>query len=151
MGLDMYLTASRYLNTWDKNGKDFETSMAIKDFFPELKDTRVKVKEAKIEVGYWRKANAIHKWFVDNVQYGEDDCGEYFVSRINLEKLREICTKVLEYPGSAEDLLPVASGFFFGSTNYDEYYFQDIKHTIEVIEECLKLPPEWDINYRSSW
>ena len=26
------------------------------------------------EVGYWRKANAIHKWFVDNVQDGNDDC-----------------------------------------------------------------------------
>lgn len=26
------------------------------------------------EIGYWRKANHIHKWFVDCVQDGEDDC-----------------------------------------------------------------------------
>ena len=26
------------------------------------------------QVGYWRKANQIHNWFVENVQDGEDDC-----------------------------------------------------------------------------
>ena len=31
--------------------------------------------------GYWRKANQIHKWFVDNVQGGIDDCRPYPVSQ----------------------------------------------------------------------
>ena len=31
--------------------------------------------ETHEEVGYWRKANAIHGWFVRNVQNGKDDCG----------------------------------------------------------------------------
>jgi hypothetical protein len=39
------------------------------------------------EVMYWRKANQIHKWFVDNVQDGVDDCKEYWVSE---EKLQEL-------------------------------------------------------------
>lgn len=47
------------------------------------------------EVGYWRKANAIHKWFVDNVQKGEDDCGRYEVSKENLEELLNDCYTVL--------------------------------------------------------
>ena len=28
------------------------------------------------QIASWRKANAIHKWFVDNVQDGVDDCGD---------------------------------------------------------------------------
>ena len=47
------------------------------------------------EVGYWRKANAIHKWFVDNVQNGEDDCGDYSVSKELLEELLNDCYTVL--------------------------------------------------------
>ena len=43
------------------------------------------------EVMYWRKANAIHKWFVDNVQGGEDDCREYPVSNDQLIELRDTC------------------------------------------------------------
>ena len=46
------------------------------------------------EVGYWRKANAIHKWFVDNVQDENDDCGRYEVSKEQLEELLETCIKV---------------------------------------------------------
>ncbi len=38
-----------------------------------------------IEVGYWRKANQIHNWFVKNVQGGVDDCGYYGVTKEKLE------------------------------------------------------------------
>lgn len=38
------------------------------------------------EIAYWRKANHIHKWFVDNVQYGVDDCGTYEVTEADLKK-----------------------------------------------------------------
>lgn len=44
----------------------------------------------------WRKANAIHKWFVDNVQGGNDDCGMYEVSVDDLVKLHDACKEVLE-------------------------------------------------------
>ena len=49
------------------------------------------------QVAYWRKANAIHKWFVDRVQFGEDDC-EYHdeVTKKVLEELRDVCAEVLE-------------------------------------------------------
>ena len=46
------------------------------------------------EVGYWRKANAIHKWFVDNIQDGEDDCGYYEVAPEQLEELLNICNLI---------------------------------------------------------
>lgn len=48
-------------------------------------------------VMYWRKANAIHQWFVDRVQDGKDDC-EYHdeVTKEILEELRDKCKNVLE-------------------------------------------------------
>ncbi len=50
-----------------------------------------------------------------------------------------------------EELLPTTSGFFFGATNYDEYYFNDLELTIEIIDKCLKLSENWDFEYHSSW
>lgn len=44
----------------------------------------------------WRKANAIHRWFVDNVQDGKDDCGIYEVDVEQLCKLHDTCKAVLD-------------------------------------------------------
>ena len=46
------------------------------------------------EVGYWRKANQIHNWFVENVQNGVDDCDFYECTEEDLDKLLEICMTV---------------------------------------------------------
>ena len=47
------------------------------------------------EVGYWRKANAIHRWFVENVQDGNDDQKEYRVSEEQMKRLLDAVNKVL--------------------------------------------------------
>ena len=109
------------------------------------------VKEVSIDAGYWRKANAIHDWFVKNVQGGEDQCNPHYVSREDLIALKEVCEEVLADRKRTAELLPTASGFFFGSTEYDQYYFDDIKATIEIIDRCLELPTSWEFEYRSSW
>lgn len=109
-------------------------------------------------VGYWRKANAIHKWFVDNVQNGNDDCSPYEVTKSQLKELFELCFKVISESSIhdtkvAEELLPTTSGFFFGSTEYDEWYFRDLVTTIEIIHDVL-LHTDFDnemIIYVSSW
>lgn len=44
----------------------------------------------------WRKANAIHAWFVAHVQGGEDDCGTYEVEPADLLSLLEACKDVLD-------------------------------------------------------
>ncbi len=44
---------------------------------------------------YWRKANQIHGWFVEHVQYGEDDCGMYEVTVGDLKELLETVDTVL--------------------------------------------------------
>ncbi len=106
----------------------------------------------EVQVAYWRKANHIHKWFVDHVQNGNDDCEEYRVSRDQLQLLLDNCKLVLMNKEEAKTLLPRQEGFFFGSYEYDEYYWLDIQDTIEQLEKILKeYPEEWDFKYQSSW
>lgn len=93
---------------------------------------------------YWRKANAIHQWFVDNIQDGEDDCKEYHVTYQDLARLKDACDQVIADPDLAEELLPTASGFFFGNTEYDEHYIEDLKYTSFHIDEILKSV-SWEI------
>lgn len=138
------------------------------------------------DVGYWRKANAIHAWFVDNVQDGKDDCEPHEVSKEQLMKLYLICKTIvtestlapdkvingqrfnnetgeweniyvdgyiITNPELAAKLLPTQSGFFFGSTDYDEYYMEDVKYTFELLPKIIS-ETDFDkqvISYRSSW
>lgn len=104
-----------------------------------------------LELGYWRKANHIHKWFVGNVQNGIDDCGEYEVSAEKLNELLSVCRKVLETKNT--DSLPTVSGFFFGTTDYSEYYFETVKETIEIIKNAIASTDfeTEKLFYSSSW
>lgn len=104
-------------------------------------------------VGYWRKANQIHNWFVENVQGGEDDCGSYVVSEEQLEELKSLCEQVLEDHSLAGELLPTCSGFFFGDTEYDEWYFNDLQNTLKIINEVLYSTDftNQQIVYSASW
>ena len=146
MGLDMYLSAERYI--WSLNeDKELGENIGALVGLPAGRS----VKTIKVEAGYWRKSNQIHKWFVDNVQGGTDDCGNYYVSRDQLKELREVCQKVLDNHALAEQLLPVSEGFFFGSNNYDQWYFNDLEDTIKIIDDALAMPDGWDFEYHSSW
>ena len=106
---------------------------------------------------YWRKANHIHKWFVDCVQDGEDDCEKYEVTKSNLLDLKAVCEEVLSLKGKdegkIEEILPTESGFFFGSTSYDEYYFSDVEETIRIINNVLETTDfeKELVVYQSSW
>jgi hypothetical protein len=156
MGLDMYLNAKRYMSKYFNEGDEAKMKL-IAEVFPELANRKGRfgdaspVKEVSIEAGYWRKANAVHDWFVRNVQEGEDDCGNYPVGREQLGELKELCKQVLEDRERASELLPTTDGFFFGSTEYDQHYFGDLEQTIRIIDECMTLPVEWEFEYRSSW
>lgn len=113
-----------------------------------------RVTEIEESIGYWRKANQIHNWFVENVQDGEDDCDEYYVELDKLKQLVDLCKQVVENPSLAEELLPTCKGFFFGSSEYDEGYFTDIHDTIAMLEpviEEMEQSKHADIYYQSSW
>jgi len=145
MGLDMYLRAERYIWYNEDEIKD-----EVKKSFPELPDG-AEIKQVEAEIGYWRKANAIHDWFVKTVQDGVDECQKSFVSREDITKLRDLCQRVTDNHELAPTLLPTRNGFFFGDTSYSEWYFEDVKSTIDICNRALALPDEWDLYYRSSW
>ena len=163
MGLDMYLHAKRNVFDWDHSkGSTEKFADVLKDVLKVVGLTMDDVKlggylSAKIQVsvGYWRKANAIHKWFVENVQSGKDECKPHYVDRSKLKELKQVCEAVLLSKGNEErikSLLCPTSGFFFGSTEIDNYYFDDIEHTIKVIDLCLSDKfNDWTFEYVSSW
>jgi hypothetical protein len=144
MGLDMYLNAKRYLWDADKDIKDKIADEAL----PEIK---AEIKTIIVKAAYWRKANAIHKWFVDKIQDGADDCREYNVTLEQLQDLVALCKEVLSNKEKALELLPPINGFFFGSNETDDWYWESLENTITQLEECLKWPAEWDFYYDSSW
>lgn len=147
MGLDMYLNAKRFL--WSNEDELAET---LTKAFPELNGKEMKVSEVIVEAAYWRKANAIHKWFVENVQDGEDNCGHYEVSREQLTELRDLVVKALKDKDAS--LLPPTSGFFFGGTEIDEWYWSYLKSTVKQLDNVLDTFNDssgWWLEYHSSW
>lgn len=159
MGLDMYLERCDR-KVWGYKNLDVDDIRENKpELYNELKPYIVmrgrsfKWESFFEEVGYWRKANAIHRWFVENIQDGVDDCGQYEVEKEKLEELLGVCQEVIAHNHKSDFLLPTQSGFFFGSTEYDEWYFEDIKDTIKILEKVLE-ETDFDrqmITYQSSW
>lgn len=178
MGLDQYLSRKVYLGlSYEHNKKEnTKSKIVINNKEYPTKD----LQELVYRVGYWRKCNQIHKFFVEKVQENNDDCKEYYVDKEVIKELYDICIKIKEkailVDGSIEngysfkdgettpiiekgkvisnaeeiaELLPTQSGFFFGDTNYDEYYMQDIEETIEILTPLLDCKD--DIYYKSSW
>lgn len=154
MGLDMYLTAERYMSKYF-DAADSEKITAINEIFnvEGEEDGDYGAQSVIFKVAYWRKANAIHQWFVDNVQDGVDECQKAYVSREQLQTLVDLCKEIIADPKKARETLPTASGFFFGSTDYDDYYIQDLQYTADRISKILadSAFEKADFYYQSSW
>lgn len=90
------------------------------------------------EVCSWRKANQIRAWLVNQgiIEYS-DNCVDREVTTTQLKLLVDDCKEVLANHDKAEELLPTSSGSFFGSTEYDEWYFDNLRYTVEQLEPLL--------------
>lgn len=188
MGLDMYLIRKKYVGAKYEHRK-VEGEVNINVNGKQLPIDFNKISNIEEEVGYWRKANQIHNWFVNKCQDGVDDCKEYYVTFERLKELLRLCKevknkailknatiengkkledgkwvpilekgKIIENAEEIEELLPTQEGFFFGGTNYDEYYIQDIENTIQILEQIIneeetlnKSGIYCDYYYQSSW
>jgi len=146
----MYLEKRTYVKQWDHQSAEEKHEVVVTKGGQPTKIDPKKVKYIIEEAGYWRKANQILRWFVENVQNGVDNCGEYYVGSEKLTELLELCKKVEADHSLADELLPSASGFFFGGTDYDEWYYNDITNTIAILEEALE-DEHGDFYYSSSW
>ena len=165
MGLDMYLHAKKYVEkvNWqalrDNEELSYESPEVINPLWKnivdvaDMSDVATDIYGVNVEVtcAYWRKANQIHKWFVDNVQRGVDDCGDYYVSHEKLQALLDLVNRALAERNPT--LLSPQGGFFFGSTDIDEWYWQDLKNTKAKLERIFALPEMSKLSfyYTSSW
>lgn len=150
MGLDMYLSKKTYVKNWAHKEDKHRVVVTLND------QTRLDIKPERVtyvdeEVMYWRKVNAVHAWFVENVQDGIDECQESRVTIEQLDELATICEKVIR--DKNPELLPASSGFFFGSTEYDDYYYQEIEETAKVLREEIRNNQEEypEYFYQASW
>lgn len=182
MGLDMYLSKRTYVKNWNHTPAADRHKVVVTRGGKASSIRPERVSNIIEDVAYWRKANAIHNWFVQNVQDGNDECQESHVSREQLKKLVELCERALAIPTkegkarrgrsfypnghvithyetaqvvaepeTAAEILPTASGFFFGSTDYDDSYRQDLEDTVRQLKPLLDEPSEGDFYYRASW
>lgn len=177
MGLDMYLYKKTYVGNEYREPKHRLTVTVPADqgsaLYPQAADLieDEKISEITEKAAYWRKANSIHKWFVDSLQDGEDDCRNTYVPMESLQELYDLCKKVLaeaktskpipsditdwsewdgltvENPERLMDLLPTAEGFFFGNTQIGGDYLYDIANTIEQIGPYLEKDSEGKYKY----
>jgi len=150
MGLDMYLHRHTYVKNWDWNEDKYDVAV-LKNGQPATDIDTDSVVSIVEEVCYWRKANYIHNWFVENVQDGIDDCGEHYVSNEKISDLFRLLGHIIEYPDEAESLLSPVDGFFFGSQEIDDYYWDDIKKTHQKLKDLLSSEYSGRLFYSSSW
>lgn len=158
MGLDSYLSKKIDVNVYDFNQKgDCEGKKLTIKTVVEWKDGKTEEREytckpqhdgyVYLPVAYWRKVNEIHRWFVD-LNDGVDDCKPITVYGDKILELVDLCKQVLADHSKAKKLLPTQSGFFFGGTEYDEWYFKDLEQTIKMLEDTK---PEDTFVYEASW
>ena len=179
MGLDSTLYKETHL--WNFGEDKFSVSVA-KNGTP-LKINEDKVVNITEEVQYWRKQNAIHNYFVEHCAEGVDECQRIDVTTEDLLELLNRCKRILadknnihyetvkytDFKGQeqteierslidhslAEELLPTRSGFFFGDTEYGEWYITGLETTIKALENELNTPKDNSIYtnyyYQASW
>lgn len=174
MGLDMYLSARKYISGWESSYARNEEAAKAGRKEVELFDSvigaiglerddisvEMPAMNISIEVAYWRKANAIHNWFIENVAYENiDNCEPMRVEREQLSDLVEVLGEIVALGDApdrmekANEILPTEGGFFFGSTEYDEYYWESILWSYKKLKGIIDNPKfdGFDFQYQASW
>lgn len=113
MGLDIY----------------FYTKQKIVD------STNPDTSDERIELGYFRKFNALFNWVNTHIKPIEN-CVDILISKEDLIKLQETLNQL--NTSNCAELLPTQDGFFFGSTVYDEAYWEDVGYLKELISQFLE-------------
>lgn len=155
MGLDMHLRREHYVMNWDHNPEEKRFDITVTRGGKPYSIDPKKICYITEEVMYWRKFNALHNWMVNHCGDGVDECQRIYVSNDDLVDLYNILKEVSVNHDKAEELLPTVSGFFFGGTEYDEYYFDQVENTIKelrpYIQDIHEGSSSTDFIYQASW
>ena len=179
MGLDMYLYAEKYVSRSDEEYKAVLTTLDTPVPFGADGFTGLSVKLTALywrksnQIHAWFVKNVqagkddCGDYYVSHAQLDDlritclrvlataettsrVEVYDQHVDGVGLVPL-ERTVRTIKNPRALEDLLPSRHGVFFGSTDYDEWYLQDIELTIKLIDRALALPDDWDLKYGSSW
>ena len=163
MGLDMYFyarkTTYKSFSKWDEPGTD-KTSYPedLKTFSDYIYDRNFKSvhTEIRYQIGYFRKFNALHSYIVKTFANGVDDCQDIILYKEDVEQIKKVLDDVLnahQQVEKAKELLPTQSGFFFGGTDYDEYYFEEAKVAADLMQSFLDNFDfdKYQLIYEASW
>ena len=122
MGLDMYMFR-------DKKPED------TNNFKPQREQSEDGAME---EVAYWRKANHIHGWFVKHLD-DVDNCEYSYASKEKIQELILLCERLIREKDDelSAELLPMQSGFFFGSTEIHEWFYEDLESTVKQLQSIM--------------
>lgn len=151
MGLDMYMFKCKvpaYLAARSRKSKIVRLCQEVLD---NMEDGEPLSENACL-VDYWRKANQIYGWFLNNTMVKCDEPGPYQIKWEELLELKAVCKQVLDFgvgmdgmpvAVTCEKLLPTVEGPFWGSTEYDECYLEDVLSTYNLLDDLLGTS-DWD-------
>ena len=100
---------------------------------------------------YFRKVNFLYEYFRSDLV--DESC---IVTKQRILDLINTCKDVLEHKGDedyAKEHLPTTSGFFFGSTEYNEGYWYDVKDCLKQMNKLYKSMKDdedlalWDFSW----
>lgn len=150
MGLDMYLEAKRYLAPCDPRTEPMRRAIGAAIGYMPTKEkpgqdaSLMEVSGVTVRVGYWRKFDALHQWFVSNVQEGVDDCRPAFVAVDTLIELETQLERACDDPTSVSER--------FTADADETLEISEVDYTLKVLHHAKQLQEQgWDIYYRASW
>lgn len=166
MGLDHWIKKRIYVGAQYEHNKVSGTVEIKKGDIP-LPINLEKIESVIESFITYRKVNSIHKYFVDTVQDGKDDCNDYYIPKEVLKEFMILIKADIDYLKSCETQivndsqiyivdedkinLKTQSGFFFGSTDYHPYYVEELEDTLKKLEQEDFNNSYIEYEYGSSW
>ena len=164
MGLDMYFyarkTTYKSFSKWDtpESTKEVNYPEDLKTFSDYIYDRNFKSVQTETiyQIGYFRKFNALHSYIVKTFADGIDNCQDIILYKEDVEQIKKVLDDILnahQRVEKAKEILPTQSGFFFGGTDYDEFYFEDVKVAADLMQNLLDNFDfeKYQLIYEASW
>ena len=147
-----------FLWTWEWAKANQASTLAevmdvVREFYPQENEESWELLDyegnrCRRERFYFRKVNCIYGYCANHnlIEDGEVAMLDHEQMVDILDKAKEILSQTTDEKKLAkgEELLPTQGGFFFGSTDYDNWYLNDIA---EIVGKFRSMLDEWDDAY----
>lgn len=86
-------------------------------------------------LAYFRKVNFLYEFFSGSLNEYDTTT---IITKEEMETLIDNCEFVLNNRDKASEILPTCDGFFFGSLDYDDYYFESVAKVLLSFQVILE-------------